>query len=304
MSKKFDVIGIGVSAVDILHIVEELPNDEGVQRSLADTIQGGGPIATAMVTLARLGARTAMVDVLGGDWRGDLILREFHHYGVSTEFIGIAEGHTSAIATILVRQGDGARSIIFAPGSVPELDTLPVVPEIVSSAKIVHLNGRHLKACLDACAIAKESDVKISFDGGAHRYRPELDELIALSDICIIARNFAEEFTEKSDIDKAGVKILANGPETAVITGGVDGSWVFTHGTSFHQQAFRAPEVVDTTGCGDCYHGAFLYGLVNGMNLRETARFAAAAAALNCRALGGRAALPTIDEAREFLTGR
>jgi sulfofructose kinase len=67
-----------------------------------------------------------------------------------------------------------------------------------------------------------------------------------------------------------------------------------------HQAAFPVP-VKDTTGAGDVFHGAFLYALLQDWNLRRCVTFAAAVAALKCRALGGRAGIPTLPEALAFL---
>ena len=64
--------------------------------------------------------------------------------------------------------------------------------------------------------------------------------------------------------------------------------------------AFRV-EVVDTTGCGDVFHGAFTYGLACGWDVERNARFASAVAALKCRALGGRTGIPRHDEVVAFL---
>jgi sugar/nucleoside kinase (ribokinase family) len=77
-----------------------------------------------------------------------------------------------------------------------------------------------------------------------------------------------------------------------VITDGVRGSWVWSNdGAAFHQPAIQVPEVVDTTGCGDVYHGAFLHGLLSGWTLEKCAAFASDWAAQTARGLGGRWAL-------------
>jgi sugar/nucleoside kinase (ribokinase family) len=62
--------------------------------------------------------------------------------------------------------------------------------------------------------------------------------------------------------------------------------------------------VVDTTGCGDSYHGAFLFGLLKGLDLEQTAALASAVAALSSQALGGRTGLPTLAQATAFLSTR
>jgi sulfofructose kinase len=97
--------------------------------------------------------------------------------------------------------------------------------------------------------------------------------------------------------------LLTEGPRIVVVTDGTRGSWVLSQdGHAFHQPAYLLPEVVDTTGCGDSYHGAFLFGLLQGMGLQQTASFASAVAALNSQALGGRAGLPTLQRVMTFLS--
>jgi sugar/nucleoside kinase (ribokinase family) len=97
--------------------------------------------------------------------------------------------------------------------------------------------------------------------------------------------------------------LLDAGPSLVVITDGTKGSWVYPgSGQGFHQPAFLLRDVVDTTGCGDSYHGAFLFGLLKGMDLHETAALASAVAALNTQHLGGRWGLPTLECVRTFLS--
>jgi sulfofructose kinase len=303
MMEKYDVIGLGVSTLDVVTLVDHFPAQDEVQRALAVMVQGGGPVATAVVTLARLGARVAMLDVLSDDWRGDLIRGEFRREGVDTDYLEFIKGHTSSIASIWVRQDDGARSIAYAPGTVPELSAADISRDVVASAKILHLNGRHWGACLQACQYARESRVQVSFDGGAHRFRSELKELVPLVDICIVARDFAEQYTRQTEIQKAAESLLGEGPGLVVVTDGTRGSWIFPpQGQPFHQPAYLLPEVVDTTGCGDSYHGAFLFGLSKGLALEPTAALASAVAALNSQALGGRTGLPTLEQVTAFLS--
>ncbi len=300
---QFDVIGLGVSVVDVVTLVDHFPAREEVQHASAAAVQGGGPVATAMVTLARLGARVAMLDAVGDDWRGELIREGFRREGVCIDYLKRVPGCTSSIASILVRQRDGARSIVFAPGTAPELSAADIPRDVITSARILHLNGRHWEACLQACQYAQASHVQVSFDGGAQRYRPELRQLAPLTDICIVARNFAEHYTQEPDIRKAAERLLEEGPGLVVITDGTRGSWIYPReGRPFHQPAYLLPQVVDTTGCGDSYHGAFLFGRLKGWDLEKTAALASAVAALNSQHLGGRSGLPTLEQATSFLS--
>ena len=93
------------------------------------------------------------------------------------------------------------------------------------------------------------------------------------------------------------------GPEIVVVTRGEHGSYTVTGETAFATAAFPVA-VVDTTGAGDVFHGAYLYGLLQGWDLVTTARFAGATAALKCTRLGGRAAIPGLPEVLAFLAER
>ncbi len=303
--KQLDVIGLGASTIDILTLVDHFPTRRENQQALALTIEGGGPVATAMVTVSRLGGKTAMLDSIGDDWAGALVLQGFQTAGVDTDYIEIHPGCTTSTSNILVSAKDGARGIMWMPGSVPELSLSEPQKSAIRSAKIIHLNGRHATACLEAVKLAKEYNVRISFDGGANKFRPELKKLLPLTDICIVAKDFAEKYTGETEISRSAELLLKEGPEIAVVTDGINGSWVRTKaGLSIHQPAFLFPATVDTTGCGDSYHGAFLFGLLKGLPAEKAAILASAVSALNTQHLGGRSGLPHFDEVMKFLADK
>jgi len=85
------------------------------------------------------------------------------------------------------------------------------------------------------------------------------------------------------------------------VTSGANGSYFVWAGGEFHQPAFKPPVIVDTTGCGDVFHGAFAFGLSQGWELPRIAQLAAAVAALKCRKLGGRAGIPNMEETKKFI---
>jgi len=302
LTPSFEVLGLGVSTLDVLARVDHLPADEEVQRASEMMVQGGGPIATAMVTLARLGARVAMLDAIGDDWRGKLIQEEFEREKVFTGYLRVHPGCSSSTACILVHQANGTRAIVYAPGTAPELSPNDLPRAAIEQARFLHVNGRHWDACLQAIAWARAANVQVSFDGGANRYRPEIRKLVPLTDVCIVARDFATQYTGETEVRQSAKALLAIGPSLVVITEGIQGSWISTRdGTFFHQPAFRFPQTIDSTGCGDSYHGAFLFGLLQHWSLEKTARWASAVAALNSQALGGRSGLPTYEQVEHFL---
>jgi sulfofructose kinase len=301
----YDVIGLGASTADLLTLIDHFPSMREAQQASAMTIQGGGPVATAMVTVARLGCKAVMIDSIADDWAGGVVLDGFKSEGVNTDHIEVHPGATTSTSNILVSAQDGARAILWVPGSVPEVTLTDAHRSAIRSSKIIHLNGRHLTACMQAVDVAKDSHVLISFDGGANRFRPELNKLIPLTDICIVARDFAEGYTGETDGSRSAGLLLKEGPDIAVVTDGINGSFVRTkEGASFHQPAFLLPKTVDTTGCGDSYHGAFLVCLLKGFPVEKTAAFASAVAAMNTQQLGGRSGIPSFDDVMKFLRSR
>ena len=302
-SPRYDVVGLGSAVLDVLTLVDQFPSGESVQQAAAIEMQGGGPVATALVALARLGARTAMLSVVGDDWRGHYLLDEFQREGVATNQIVQQPNSSSFAASIMVRKRDGARAITYVPGSGPEFVLTGSHRAVLQQTNILHLNGRYFSACLKAAQWIHQCGGRVSFDGGADRYHSDYRQLVPMTDICIVARDFAEQYTAASNLEHAAAALLNEGPELVVITDGAEGSWIFARdGTQFQQPAYLVPDVVDTTGCGDSYHGAFLFGLIKGMDLRDCARLASAVAALNARQLGGRSGLPSLAQVQAFLS--
>ena len=273
-------------------VVPEFPASEGVTQALAVAQAGGGPVATALCTLASLGSPTMLLDTQGDDTTGRRILDDLRRRRVNAEAVRVHHDCVSAQAHILVRQRDGARHICFIPSTAPELDAGDIEPAQVRGAALLHINGRHEKAARHAASIAKEAGVPVSFDGGAGRYRDSIRDLVRASDLRILAREFALKFAGVDALPSAASILLDDSPSLLVITDGVSGSHVWVRDEEpFHQPAFAATDVVDTTGCGDVFHGAFLHGWLRGWPIRQTSGFAAKLAAETARGLGGRWAL-------------
>lgn len=271
---------------------------------------GGGPVTTALVAAARLGTRTAIVDRIGDDWRGDHVREEFEQAEVDTRWLLSEKNATTAFANVMARRTDAARAIVFTSGNARELSTREIADVPFESAAALHLNGRHWPACLDAADRTHAGAGIVSFDGGAHRYRDEIRELLPKVDIAIVANEFSTHLDPQKNttVGDRLAALLDCGVQVAGITDGELGSWFATADAAsdiFHQPAFPIERAVDTTGCGDVFHGAFLAEwLHSDGDLPSSARIASAAAALNATALGGRGHLADRDELEKFLAAQ
>lgn len=284
----FTVIGIGAATFDVLSIVPEFRADEHVTQALAYAEDGGGPVATALCVLAAEGHPCVLIDRCGDDVTGQKIRAGLEEFGVSTSHLRTMPGMRSASASILVRQHDGARQIVYAPSTAGEPAPAEVDEALFKSARLLHLNGRHENAARHAVKLAQQHGVTISFDGGAGRWRESLRDLVEASHIRIFSRDFAAKCSGSDDLAEMAAILLEPPAQVLVITVGASGSHVWTaDGTHFHQQA-HACLVIDTTGCGDVYHGWFLHGWLKGLPLEQCAAVASRRAAINAQGLGGR----------------
>jgi sugar/nucleoside kinase (ribokinase family) len=299
---QYDVVGVGMATVDVLTVVPRLPKTDDVYRVVRTDLQGGGPVATALVALARLGADVAYLGVIAPDDWGQFILDDFRRYGVDTSLIVRAEAGASPLSVILVEQATGSRAILYDLGRLPELPLSDAWRTAIRNARALHLDGWHLPLALEAARAARDAGVLVSFDGGAGEPRPGVEALLELADVLVVARKFARNVTGLDDPLQAGPALRRFGAAEAevVITDGAAGCWLWEGKEFMHQPAFAVP-VVDTTGAGDTFHGAYLYAHLQGWPARRRLEFASATAGLKCTQLGGRRGIPSLPEVLAFL---
>ena len=291
-----EIIGVGAATWDHFWIVEEFAAEERVCAASDHVATGGGPVATALCALARHGHATALIDVGGDDASGLALRAELEQYGVDTAALQVLPGRRSATAGILVRRRDRARQITYHPSDAGEPVWDETQARLVRGARLLHLNGRHETTARAAVAEAAAHGVTIAFDGGAGRWRESLRDLVAASHLRLVARDFARQFAGSDDLETMLATLLTPPARIVVITDGVRGSHLaLPDGTRHHQPAFPAEPVVDTTGCGDLFHGAFLHGWLSGWPAVACAAYAARLAARNAEGLGGRFALGAMD---------
>ena len=332
-NEMIDIVGIGASTLDRFIVVDHFPTGREVQPALSTTTDGGGPVATALATAGKYGSRTVMIDRIGDDMVGRYILEDFHKYNVNTEGIQVDADAKSGTATILVKQKTGERAVFFERSTATEPEFLEAHKQLIESAYILHINGRHRKLMRSAMAVAKEVGTIISLDGGAQRYDEDMKPITEASHIVIVARDYAEKYTGTTNLKEACRIIHERGACIAGVTDGANGSYfVWPDGTFYRCEPFTQSTVVDTTGAGDSFHGAFLANLVHTINhmkgqdttsttkhdrasihavellkacahsdLEKAAIFASAVASLNTQGIGGRSPLPTLKSVQELI---
>lgn len=298
---KLDVAGLGYCSYDILAIIPGLPRfDDAAGLHVVDLVHdGGGPVGTALTTLARLGARTGYVGVLGEDQEGRFLYDRFVQEGVDVTRLRLQSDAGTNVCLLLVEQATAQRAILChqrVGASALILDDADRA--YIQSARVLHLDGQFLPAAIQAAYWAREAGRKVCFD--ANHPRPGLEELLPLVDWLVVAESFPAAFTGISDPEDAAQELLSIGAEVLVVTQGERGCQVWTVDEQFRAPGFPV-RAVDTTGAGDAFHGAFVYAMLQGRDLHQVSTFANAVAAINCQTLGGRRGLPTLVEAQALL---
>ena len=220
-----DIVGIGASTLDRFIVVDHFPTGREVQQAVSSTTDGGGPVATALATAGKYGAHTVMIDRIGDDMVGRYIIEDFHKYNVNTEGIQVDADAKSGTATILVKQKTGERAVFFERATATEPEFLEAHKQLIESAYILHINGRHRKLMRSAMAVAKEVGTIISLDGGAQRYDEDMKPITEASHIVIVARDYAEKYTGTTNLEDACRIIHERGACIAGVTDGANGSY-------------------------------------------------------------------------------
>ena len=301
-----EIVGLGMSCLDLLIRANNLPTWESGAQLSSMGIEGGGPVATALAAAARLGASTSFIGTYGSDRMGAIKLQTLVEYNVDVSHAVCRPGPENQAILVCVHAQSGER--VFSGMGAYRSD--PLMPQeldraYITSARYLHLDGYHSAAALEAAGWMRAAGKPVMLDGSATRgpIGDEMRRLVELSDILICGSGFGPALTGHADLWQAGEAILKMGPRIVVQTEGAQGSYTTTHDGHFHTPAFEVP-VLDTTGAGDVFHGAFLVGLLRGWDVRSICFFSTAVAAIKCNRLGGRAGIPTFAETLAFLKAR
>jgi sugar/nucleoside kinase (ribokinase family) len=294
---QFDVAGVGCASIDDLLYVDASPTDDKGRIEQRER-QPGGNIATALVAAAELGARVAFVGRLSDRDKGADVRVDLAAHGVDLQF-AVPDPSARPISATIVVYKHGERFIAFDDvttiGLLPGDDATPLL-----QARIVLLDKYALAPTLTALGTAR-SEVVIVADVEAQVDRASLEQVQHL----VMPIAAARQLTGEKD-PAAILNVLWNGRRAAVVvTDGEHGVW-FRDAARPHSQFQPAFEVdaVDTTGCGDVFHGVYAVALARGLDTSECVRFAAAAGAICATGRGGRGQLPTHQKMVQILATR
>lgn len=293
MTLQYDLLAIGAVAVDDLVYLDGHPAADGKLPIQAERREGGGLAGTALVAAARLGARAAYVGVLGDDELSRFTLVELTREGVDCSHVRIAPGARPVHSVILVDRLTGSRTILFNLAGVQPPAVEDVTPSLIASCRVLFVDSTLPAVALHAVRVAQANGVPAVADL-EHPDRPGVPELAHAVDHLIVGINFASRLTGLADPADMLAALWHNGRAVCVVTAGERGCWYTgreMNGEFRHFPAYPVA-VVDTTGCGDVFHGAYAARLAAGDDLPARIAAASVTAALKATQPGGRRGIP------------
>lgn len=291
-----DVFGLGQCSLDCIGKIDAYPPPDVKCEFTGMVIQGGGPVATALVALSRWGLSCYFAGLAGDDLFGRLIRESLAEEGVRTDGLIMREGRRSQFAFIAAEPARGRRTIFWQRPTGTEIRPDEIDAETLRRSRVLHTDGLFMEAALFAGRTARQAGIPVVVDAGT--LREGMLELARISDCFVASETFARALTGGDRPLEACRELSALGPKVAGVTLGERG-YVALEGGKVIQKPAYAVAAVDTTGCGDVFHAGFTYGLVRGWTVEKSLDFGAWAAARVSLRMGGRTGIPSRQEMRE-----
>jgi sulfofructose kinase len=295
---KPDVIGVENVIMDFNLLMDEIPGTDGSSKLYDYSWQGGGNVSSAIVAAARLGVHTALVGVAGDDAFGEFCIADYKRHGIDTSHIVIDKGSKTTFVICLAEKIKMGRSFLGRVGTRRQLSEQELDKDFISSAKYLHL-GYMGPAQVQAAKWARESGVIVVCDAGG--YNKDTDQHTNLIDIFIASENYYKGLFNDENYEANCRAIQLRGPNTVVVTLGSKGCVGLDGDRYFEIPTFTGVDIIDTTGAGDVFHGAFICAMLQGWDAERCARFSSAVSAIKCSRLGGRAGIPDFQTVMRFL---
>jgi sulfofructose kinase len=302
----FDIVGLGLNSVDLVAVVAEYPASNSKQPLQRFARLPGGETATALAVCARLGWRASYVGSFGSDDLGALSRDSLTGEGVDVSGSRTVAGATNQFAVVLVEARSGDRTVLWDRDAALTMLPGDVSRDVITAGRMLLVDYHETAAAAQAAAYARAAGLATVID--VERVRPGIAELLQHIDAIIAAEGFPEEMTGYGSPGRA-LEAMARefAAPLVCVTLGREGSLALCGGEEIRTPAFQV-DAVDTTGAGDAFRGGFAAGCLraaarptNDVAVEDVLVYANAVAALNCRALGARGGIPTVDEVERLL---
>ena len=302
--KQVNIVGLGEVVLDWVAEVPHFPKPDEKIDALSENYFPGGVTANYLVALARLEGHCGFIGAVGDDSYADLLIDDFLKENVDTSYIVRKLNKKTPVNFIFVAKGE--KSIIQSPHmQTTRLDIEELQESSIVDSKLLHTTIIHQELTEKALEIAKNNEVKVSIDLESQialRGWDKLKNILLKADVLLPNKEGAKLITNSDSPQKAAKILVKKGVPVVIITLGKNGALLTTNNYQTKIPAYHIENLVDTTGAGDTFNGAFsLAYWIKGWDLEKSCRFANAAASLKIQKLGARTGMPNNREIYNFL---
>ena len=297
---KWDVLGVGCNSVDYVYRLPASPQPDSATSKLrisSHHTMCGGQMATAMAACAGFGLKTAYLGSAGNDHNGRLIISELAGRGVDVSKV-LTRECANRFAVIAVDETTGERMVLWDRDNRLDLSKEELDPALIRSARLIHVDDEEQEAAIATALIARNDGIPVTSD--IDRITDRTTELVAAVSIPMFANHVLPAITGESDVERALRALRRTHQGMLCVTLGAEGAMMLVGDQLIVEKGFPI-SAVDTTGAGDVFRAAFIYGLLNQYPPQRMLRFANAAAAVSCTRAGAIAGVPALDEVEQLM---
>lgn len=290
------ILCVGHATYDITYLLPNFPIENRKYKAERRIMVSGGPTCNAAYLLGKYGEEVSYITTLGNDVYGREILNDLKDIGVDTSRIIVKDEFITPCSLIITNGGTGSRTIINyrEPRNVDDF-----VFGYEKAPEIILFDGHELKLALKTIKEFPKA-IKV-LDAGT--FTEGTKTLAALVDYLVCSEDFARDYCGLEKIEEKDYLFVLQtlkklNPNMVIVTLGELGSIMEKNGEVVKFKSFKT-KAIDTTGAGDIFHGAFVYGLSNNFSIEKNIEFASACASLSVEKLGGRNSIPEIKDVLE-----
>ena len=297
MKKRFDIVGYDTPNIDLALVMEHFPEMNSGTKVEEVSWQGGGKVASGLVTAGRLGATSAIIGTVGDDNYGKFCRDDFVRHNVNVDQLLMRKDKTTSLDVILSELKNTTRSFVYHVGTAEPIACNEVPVSLLGDCEYFYYSQfTPLTKYMSQLARSKGAKIFVDADNPRGDIRARIPDI----DVFIGSEYVYKDFFNTGSVEENCRRIMEQGPQIVVFTFGDKGCAGIGPDGYFEVPAYRVA-VVDTVGAGDDFHGAYLVGLVNNCSAEKAARWASAVSAIKCTRIGGRAGIPDLETLQKFL---
>ena len=292
------IMCVGQSAYDITLPLDHYPIENKKVRVENKVECGGGSASNCAYLLSKWGMETYFAGVIGNDYYGEQIRKEYESIGVNTKYLQISDKYPTTSSYIIANTSIGSRTILTSRDKNIKMNSVIIEDEF----DFILFDGYEKDFSMEL--IRKNPNAITILDAGS--LKEATLELAHIVDYVVCSHDFAEELSkvkiDYNDFDsivEAYQQLKKELKGNVIITLEELGCFTCINGLYKIVPSIKV-KAIDSTGAGDIFHGAFVYSLANNFDLEKAMRFSNITGALSVEKIGSRLSVPELERVKEI----